>query len=99
MAATIGARALRPARVARRAARRNVSVKVAATAEKKAAVAASAAVAAAAVDALHAPAVQAAVELAQVAEGEPVIVQLGWAGLMAVFSFSLSLVVWGRSGL
>nr|WEU77909.1 cytochrome b6/f complex subunit VIII [Bupleurum chaishoui]WEU78349.1 cytochrome b6/f complex subunit VIII [Bupleurum chaishoui] len=27
------------------------------------------------------------------------IVNLAWAALMAVFTFSLSLVVWGRSGL
>nr|YP_009656466.1 cytochrome b6/f complex subunit VIII [Medicago suffruticosa]QCO73320.1 cytochrome b6/f complex subunit VIII [Medicago suffruticosa] len=27
------------------------------------------------------------------------IVSLAWAGLMVVFTFSLSLVVWGRSGL
>nr|YP_009890646.1 cytochrome b6/f complex subunit VIII [Aurinia corymbosa]QKK37018.1 cytochrome b6/f complex subunit VIII [Aurinia corymbosa] len=27
------------------------------------------------------------------------IVSLAWAGLMVIFSFSLSLVVWGRSGL
>jgi len=27
------------------------------------------------------------------------ITSLGWAALMVVFSFSLSLVVWGRSGL
>nr|YP_009248343.1 cytochrome b6/f complex subunit VIII [Hanguana malayana]QLI52748.1 cytochrome b6/f complex subunit VIII [Melanophylla alnifolia]QLI52833.1 cytochrome b6/f complex subunit VIII [Melanophylla modestei]UFA47793.1 cytochrome b6/f complex subunit VIII [Physospermopsis muliensis]UGS82244.1 cytochrome b6/f complex subunit VIII [Salvia grandifolia]AMW66395.1 cytochrome b6/f complex subunit VIII [Hanguana malayana] len=27
------------------------------------------------------------------------IVSLAWAALMAVFTFSLSLVVWGRSGL
>nr|YP_010259525.1 cytochrome b6/f complex subunit VIII [Potentilla anserina]QFQ51816.1 cytochrome b6/f complex subunit VIII [Sedum plumbizincicola]UIX24766.1 cytochrome b6/f complex subunit VIII [Potentilla anserina]UTB66473.1 cytochrome b6/f subunit N [Potentilla anserina] len=27
------------------------------------------------------------------------IVNLAWAGLMVVFTFSLSLVVWGRSGL
>nr|YP_010933308.1 subunit VIII of cytochrome b6/f complex [Streptofilum capillatum]WKT08599.1 subunit VIII of cytochrome b6/f complex [Streptofilum capillatum]WKT08698.1 subunit VIII of cytochrome b6/f complex [Streptofilum sp. BC4-VF8pt]WKT08797.1 subunit VIII of cytochrome b6/f complex [Streptofilum sp. ZNP2-VF4pt] len=27
------------------------------------------------------------------------IVNLGWAALMAIFTFSLSLVVWGRSGL
>jgi cytochrome b6-f complex subunit 8 len=27
------------------------------------------------------------------------IVSLGWASLMVVFTFSLSLVVWGRSGL
>nr|UZC32081.1 cytochrome b6/f complex subunit VIII [Medicago praecox]UZC32157.1 cytochrome b6/f complex subunit VIII [Medicago praecox] len=27
------------------------------------------------------------------------IVSLAWAGLMVVFTFSLSLVIWGRSGL
>nr|YP_010445407.1 cytochrome b6/f complex subunit VIII [Bougainvillea arborea]AJE72371.1 cytochrome b6/f complex subunit VIII [Pediomelum tenuiflorum]QLD22737.1 cytochrome b6/f complex subunit VIII [Bougainvillea glabra]ULO25686.1 PetN [Bougainvillea glabra]UTM06031.1 cytochrome b6/f complex subunit VIII [Bougainvillea arborea] len=27
------------------------------------------------------------------------IVSLAWAALMVIFSFSLSLVVWGRSGL
>jgi len=27
------------------------------------------------------------------------IVSLAWAALMSVFSFSLSLVVWGRGGL
>uniref|UniRef100_A0A8K1I610 Cytochrome b6-f complex subunit 8 n=4 Tax=Pentapetalae TaxID=1437201 RepID=A0A8K1I610_BUPFR len=27
------------------------------------------------------------------------IVNLAWAALMVVFTFSLSLVVWGRSGL
>nr|YP_009258425.1 subunit VIII of cytochrome b6/f complex [Spirogyra maxima]ANI25284.1 subunit VIII of cytochrome b6/f complex [Spirogyra maxima] len=27
------------------------------------------------------------------------IVSLGWASLMVIFTFSLSLVVWGRSGL
>nr|YP_010457080.1 cytochrome b6/f complex subunit VIII [Microtropis henryi]YP_010457520.1 cytochrome b6/f complex subunit VIII [Microtropis osmanthoides]UUA68227.1 cytochrome b6/f complex subunit VIII [Microtropis henryi]UUA68755.1 cytochrome b6/f complex subunit VIII [Microtropis osmanthoides] len=27
------------------------------------------------------------------------MVSLAWAALMAVFTFSLSLVVWGRSGL
>ena len=43
--------------------------------------------------------VQAATELVQVAEGEPFIVNLAWAAIMATFSFSLSLVVWGRSGL
>jgi len=26
------------------------------------------------------------------------IISLGWAGLMVIFTFSLSLVVWGRSG-
>ncbi|KAK9829112.1 hypothetical protein WJX72_003955 [[Myrmecia] bisecta] len=46
-----------------------------------------------------APAAQAAQEAFQTAEGEPVIVQVGWAALCVVFSFSLSLVVWGRSGL
>ena len=46
-----------------------------------------------------APAAQAAQELAQVAEGEPLLVSVGWGALMASFSFSLCLVVWGRSGL
>lgn len=32
-------------------------------------------------------------------QGEPFIVQLGWAATCVMFSFSLSLVVWGRSGL
>lgn len=32
------------------------------------------------------------------AEGEPAIVQIGWAATCVMFSFSLSLVVWGRSG-
>jgi cytochrome b6-f complex subunit 8 len=32
-------------------------------------------------------------------QGEPLIVQLGWAATAVMFSFSLSLVVWGRSGL
>lgn len=51
---------------------------------------------------LHAPlsaSSQAAQEVVQVAEGEPLIVQLGWASLCATFSFSLAMVVWGRSGL
>nr|YP_009504719.1 cytochrome b6/f complex subunit VIII [Cyanophora biloba]AWW13904.1 cytochrome b6/f complex subunit VIII [Cyanophora biloba] len=26
------------------------------------------------------------------------ILSLGWAALMAIFTFSLSLVVWGRNG-
>jgi cytochrome b6-f complex subunit 8 len=26
------------------------------------------------------------------------IINLGWAGLMVVFTFSLALVVWGRNG-
>lgn len=43
---------------------------------------------------------QAAQEFVQVAETETAFVQqLGWAALMASFAFSLSLVVWGRSGL
>ncbi|GFH05996.1 uncharacterized protein HaLaN_00551, partial [Haematococcus lacustris] len=46
-----------------------------------------------------APAAQAAQEVMMVAEGEPFIVQLGWAATCVMFSFSLSLVVWGRSGL
>lgn len=47
-----------------------------------------------------APAHAAVVEaVGQVAEGEPFIVQVAWAAIMATFSFSLSLVVWGRSGL
>jgi hypothetical protein len=32
-------------------------------------------------------------------QGEPAIVQVGWAALCVMFSFSLSLVVWGRSGM
>ena len=32
-------------------------------------------------------------------QGEPLIVQLGWSATAAVFSFSLALVVWGRSGM
>ena len=32
-------------------------------------------------------------------QGEPLIVQLGWAATAVMFTFSLSLVVWGRSGL
>merc|ERR1712176_1469859 len=46
-----------------------------------------------------APAAQAAQEFAQVAEGEPLLISVGWGALMASFSFSLCLVVWGRSGL
>ena len=26
------------------------------------------------------------------------IISLGWAGLMAMFTFTLALVVWGRNG-
>lgn len=32
-------------------------------------------------------------------QGEPAIVQIGWAAVCVMFSFSLSLVVWGRSGM
>ena len=32
-------------------------------------------------------------------QGEPPIVQIGWAATAVMFTFSLSLVVWGRSGL
>ncbi|KAF5837944.1 hypothetical protein DUNSADRAFT_3665 [Dunaliella salina] len=46
-----------------------------------------------------APAAQAAQEAFMVAEGEPFIVQVGWAAVCVMFSFSLSLVVWGRSGM
>eukprot|EP00884_Botryococcus_braunii_P013360 jgi/Botrbrau1/22024/Bobra.0024s0038.1 len=48
---------------------------------------------------LASPAAQAAQEAFQVAEGEPLIVVLGWCATAAMFSFSLALVVWGRSGL
>ncbi|BDA41292.1 probable cytochrome b6-f complex subunit 8, chloroplastic at C-terminar half [Coccomyxa sp. Obi] len=46
-----------------------------------------------------APAAQAATEVMQLAEGEPFIVNIGWAALAASFSFSLAAVVWGRSGM
>ncbi|EIE25058.1 hypothetical protein COCSUDRAFT_52753 [Coccomyxa subellipsoidea C-169] len=46
-----------------------------------------------------APAAQAATEVMQLAEGEPFIVNVGWAALAASFSFSLAAVVWGRSGM
>ncbi|KAG2441612.1 hypothetical protein HXX76_003232 [Chlamydomonas incerta] len=67
-------------------------------AESKAAMAAVAAGASTLALAL-APAAQAAQEVAMLAEGEPAIVQIGWAATCVMFSFSLSLVVWGRSGL
>lgn len=61
---------------------------------------ASAAASVVAAVASAAPAHAAVVEaVGQVAEGEPFIVNLAWAAIMATFSFSLSLVVWGRSGL
>jgi hypothetical protein len=37
--------------------------------------------------------------LFDVPQGEPLVVQLGWAALCASFSASLAFVVWGRSGL
>jgi cytochrome b6-f complex subunit 8 len=46
-----------------------------------------------------APAAQAAQEIMMTAEGEPLIVSIGWAAVAVMFSFTLSLVVWGRSGL
>ncbi len=49
--------------------------------------------------AMSAPAAMAAMGMAQVAEGEPFIVNVAWAAIMSTFSFSLALVVWGRSGL
>jgi len=67
-------------------------------AEKPTTVAAAAAGVSALTFAL-APAAQAAQEAFIMAEGEPAIVQVGWAALCVMFSFSLSLVVWGRSGL
>lgn len=82
----------------RTASRQAVKVQAAAKPQAKAAMAAAAATASTLVLAL-APAVQAAQEVAMVAEGEPAIVQIGWAATCVMFSFSLSLVVWGRSGL
>ena len=35
----------------------------------------------------------------RILQGEPALVQVGWAATCAIFTFSLSLVVWGRSGL
>jgi cytochrome b6-f complex subunit 8 len=32
-------------------------------------------------------------------QGEPLIVQLGWAATCVMFTFSISMVVWGRSGM
>lgn len=60
---------------------------------------AAAAAAASALAVAIAPAAQAAQEAMMVAEGEPAIVQVGWAAVCVMFSFSLSLVVWGRSGM
>ena len=55
--------------------------------------------AASAAAAVLAPAAQAAQEVAVLGAGEPALVQIGWGALMSAFSFSLALVVWGRSGL
>mmetsp|Transcript_29151 Transcript_29151/g.82197 ORF Transcript_29151/g.82197 Transcript_29151/m.82197 type:complete len:104 (-) Transcript_29151:221-532(-) len=84
----------RAPRASRAAARAPVVVRAQAQDKKNAAAAAvSAAIVAAA------PHAQAAQEAFTVADGEPLVVQVGWAALMVVFTFSLSLVVWGRSGL
>ncbi|KAL6778636.1 PETN1 [Auxenochlorella protothecoides x Auxenochlorella symbiontica] len=48
---------------------------------------------------LLAPAALAAQEHMMLAEGEPILVQVGWAATCVIFTFSISLVVWGRSGL
>ena len=32
-------------------------------------------------------------------KGEPLVVQAGWAALLAIFTMSIAIVVWGRSGL
>ncbi len=37
--------------------------------------------------------------VSSVLQGEPFIVNIGWAMLAASFSFSLAAVVWGRSGM
>lgn len=77
---------------------RPVRAMAAAKAEQKATVAAAAAGVSALALAV-APAAQAAQEAFMMAEGEPAIVQVGWAAVCVMFSFSLSLVVWGRSGM
>ncbi|CAL5222758.1 g5169 [Coccomyxa viridis] len=66
--------------------------------QRQQAVAAASAVSVVAL-AAAAPAAQAATEMMQLAEGEPFIVNIGWAMLAASFSFSLAAVVWGRSGM
>jgi len=74
-------------------------LRVQAAASQKASVAAAAA-GVSAFAALAIPqAAQAAQEAFMVAEGEPALVQIGWAATCVMFSFSLSLVVWGRSGM
>eukprot|EP00877_Chromochloris_zofingiensis_P010491 jgi/Chrzof1/5696/Cz16g12040.t1_PETN[v5.2] len=86
----------RTARVAV-AGRRPLRLQAAAQSDK--AVVAAAATGLSALAIAVAPAAQAAQEAFMVAEGEPAIVQIGWAALCVMFSFSLSLVVWGRSGM
>lgn len=95
-AQTLSTSVVRPslARVAAKPARAQ-AVRPVAALEKR--VAAVSAVSAAAV--ALAPAANAAQELAVVAAGEPLIVNVGWAALCCSFSMSLALVVWGRSGL
>merc|ERR1719428_1870897 len=38
-------------------------------------------------------------EVSQVGLGEPDIVTVGWAALCVMFSTSIALVIWGRSGI
>merc|ERR1712118_408853 len=45
------------------------------------------------------PAAQAIQDTMIINDGEPFIVQIGWAATCVMFTFSLSLVVRGRSGL
>jgi len=74
-------------------------LRVQAAANQKASVAAAAA-GVSAFAALAIPqAAQAAQEAFMLADGEPALVQIGWAATCVMFSFSLSLVVWGRSGM
>lgn len=81
------------------AVRRPLRVQAAATNGKQVSIAA----AAASVSAFAAMAIPAAAQAAQeamvIADGEPALVQVGWAATCVMFSFSLSLVVWGRSGM
>jgi cytochrome b6-f complex subunit 8 len=81
------------------AARRSLRVQAAASASQKAGVAAAAASVSAFAAMAVPQAAQAAQEAFMVADGEPALVQIGWAATCVMFSFSLSLVVWGRSGM
>merc|ERR1712187_794926 len=38
-------------------------------------------------------------QVAQIGQGEPDIVTLGWAATCAMFTSSIALVIWGRSGI